>query len=193
MKVCCFHTGGAYAAEAERLRASLKKLGLNFRIDEVPSRGSWDENIWITPEYVRDVMRETDGPVLYVDADAEFHAVPVFSDSYDLQVHYLRRGDELLNGTLWLANNDASRSVVDEWLAEKPRGGWEQKALQRVLSRRTDVAVNRLGPEYCFIYDTSRALYPGVEPIIEHHQASRRLKREVSDAHKPTGSHRSGD
>jgi len=185
MLVCCFHTGGPYAAEAERLRASLQRLGLPHRIDVLASRGSWDENIWLTPEYIRDMLDATVGPVLYVDADAEFHAEPVLDDGYDVQVHYLSRGDELLNGTLWLANNDRVRSMVDEWLAEKPRGGWEQKALQRVLARRQDLRVKRLGPEYCFIYDTSRALYPGVEPIIEHHQASRRLKREVPNATKP--------
>ena len=184
MIVCCFHTGGAYKAEAERLRESLQRLGLKYRIDEVPSRGSWDRNILITPEYIRDVMAETDGPVLYVDADAEFHSVPEFDRGYDVQVHYLQ-GRELLGGTLWLANNDISRDLVDQWCNEVRVGEWEQLTLQNILTRRHDVRVKRLDPEYCFIYDTSRALYPGVEPIIEHHQASRRLKREVSDATKP--------
>jgi hypothetical protein len=185
MQVCCFHTGGPYAAEAERLRASLQRLGLDYRIDELPSRGSWDRNILITPEYIRDVMYTTRKPVLYVDADAEFHSVPEFDEGYDLQVHYLRRGDELLDGTLWLANNPVSRDVVDQWCNEVRVGEWEQLTLQRILERRPDVRVKRLAPEYCFIYDTSKALYPGVEPIIEHHQASRRLKREVPDATEP--------
>lgn len=178
MKICCFHTGGPYAVEAERLASSLQRLGLDYRIDEVPSRGSWDRNILITPEYIRDVMAQTDGPVLYVDADAEFHDVPVFDGGYDVHVHYLH-GRELLDGTLWLANNDVSRDLVDQWCSEVRVGEWEQLTLQRILERRHDVRVKRLGPEYCFIYDTSRQHYPGVEPIIEHHQASRRLKREV--------------
>lgn len=184
MIVCCFHTGGPYAAEAERLAASLDKLNLPYRIDEVPSRGSWDRNILITPEYIRDVMAETGGPVLYVDADAEFHSVPEFETGYDVALHYLN-GKELLGGTMWLANNETCRSLVDQWCSEVRVGEWEQKTLQRILSQRDDVRVNRLGPEYCFIYDTSRALYPGVDPIIEHHQASRRLKREVFDATEP--------
>jgi hypothetical protein len=178
MKICCFHTGGPYAVEAERLRASLQRLGLDYRIDELPSRGSWDRNILITPEYVRDMLRETKGPILYVDADAEFHSVPEFDRGYDLQVHYLR-GRELLNGTLWLAYNPATLDLVDQWCKEVRVGEWEQVTLQRILERRTDVRVKRLDPAYCFIYDTSRTAYPGVEPIIEHHQASRRLKREV--------------
>lgn len=181
MLVCCFHTGGPYAAEAERLRASLQRLGLPHRIDELPSRGSWDQNILITPEYIRDMLDSTVGPVLYVDADAEFHGVPAFEDGYDVQVHYLS-DRELLDGTLWLANNDTTRGLVDQWCSEVRVGEWEQKTLQDILERRSDVRVNRLGPEYCYIFDTSRAFYPGVEPIIEHHQASRRLKREVSDA-----------
>lgn len=180
MLVCCFHTGGPYAVEAERLRASLQRLGLEYRIDEVPSRGSWDRNILITPEYIRDVMRETDGPVLYVDADAEFHSGPEFEGGYDLAVHYLN-GHELLDGTMWVANNAVSRDVVDQWCNEVRVGEWEQVTLQRILDRRPDVRVNCLPPEYCYIFDTSRALHPGVEPIIEHHQASRRLKREVNN------------
>lgn len=181
MKICCFHTGGGYRAEADRLRESLDRIGLDHRIDELPSRGSWDRNILITPEYIRDVMYTTSKPVLYVDADAEFHSVPEFPDGFDVQVHYLN-GRELLDGTLWLANNPRTRDLVDQWCNEVRVGVWEQKTLQDILERRTDIKVNRLGPEYCFIYDTSRALYPGVEPIIEHHQASRRLKREVSNA-----------
>lgn len=164
------------------MRASLQRLGLDYRIDELPSRGSWDRNILITPEYVRDVMRDADGPVLYVDADAEFHSVPEFDRGYDVQVHYLN-GHELLDGTLWLANNAISRDLVDQWCSEVRVGVWEQKTLQDILTRRTDIRVNRLAPEYCFIYDTSRALHPGVEPIIEHHQASRRLKKDVQGIH----------
>lgn len=181
MIVCCFHTGGPYAVEAERLRRSLVALGLDHRIDELPSRGSWDRNILITPEYIRDVMRSTDGPVLYVDADAEFHRVPAFDAEFDVQVHYLR-DRELLDGTLWLANNDVTRDLVEQWCAEVRVGEWEQLTLQRIIERRPDVRVNRLPPAYCYIFDTSRRLYPDVEPVIEHHQASRRLKREVSDA-----------
>ena len=188
MKICCFHTGGPYAAEADVLRASLQRLGLDYRIDELPSRGSWDRNILITPEYIRDVMWDTDGPVLYVDADAEFHSVPAFDPGYDVQVHYLQ-DRELLDGTLWLANNHITRDLVDQWCSEVRVGVWEQKTLQDILARRTDIRVNRLAPEYCFIYDTSRALHPGVEPIIEHHQASRRLKREVSDAIESKAGH----
>jgi len=184
MIVCCFHTGGAYKAEADRLEKSLQRLGLKYRIDELPSRGSWDRNILITPEYIRDVMYTTTEPVLYVDADAEFHSVPEFDRGYDLQVHYLQ-GRELLDGTLWLANNPISRDLVHQWCNEVRVGEWEQLTLQNILTRRHDIRVNRLAPEYCFIYDTSRALHPGVEPIIEHHQASRRLKREVSDAVEP--------
>lgn len=180
MLTCCFHTGGPYRDEAERLRASLERCGVRYRIDEVPSRGSWDANVCITPEYIRDVMRGCSGPVLYLDADAVMHSVPVFPDGYDVQVHYLA-GRELLDGTLWLANNAASRSLVDQWCEETTIGVWEQKTLQDILERRGDIAVNRLGPEYCCIFDTTRALHPGVDPVIEHLQASRRLKNEVSD------------
>lgn len=188
MLVCCFHTGGPYAAEAERLERSLQKLRLDYRIDVLPSRGSWEKNILITPEYIRGVLDRTDEDVLYVDADAEFHRVPVFDKRYDLAVHYLEhRGGrrELLDGTLWLANNAITRSLVDQWCAEVREGEWEQVTLQRILEERDDIRVNELSPAYCYIFDTSRRLYPDVQPIIEHHQASRRLKREVLDAPKP--------
>ena len=185
MLVCCFHTGGPYAAEAERLEASLMRLRMDYRIDIVPSRGSWEENILITPEYIRGVMDRTDQDVLYVDADAEFHSVPTFDPSYDLAVHYLEHSSgwrELLDGTLWLKNNTRTKHLVDQWCAEVRVGEWEQKTLQRILTQRGDIRVNELPPEYCCIFDTSRKLHPDVQPISEHHQASRRIKREVSDA-----------
>ena len=40
----------------------------------------------------------------------------------------------------------------------------------------------KLPPEYCFIFDASRILHPGVEPIIEHLQASRRLREKGARA-----------
>lgn len=181
MLVCCFHTGGPYRDEAERLRESLERCGVQHRIDEVPSRGSWDANVCITPDYIREVMNSTAQNVLYLDADAVMHSVPVFDPAYDIACHYLR-GWELLDGTLWLNNNNTTRDVVRQWCEETTVGVWEQKTLQDILDRRSDVRVNRLPPEYCYIFDTSRALHPGVEPIIEHMQASRRLKDEVSDA-----------
>lgn len=189
MIVCSFHTGAGYAIEAERLRASLDRVGLAYRIDQLDSLGSWNANITLKPSYIQRVMREHNEPVLWVDADAEFHAVPVFDVGHDVAVHYLAER-ELLAGTVWLNQTEAAHSVIDDWVRESKVGEWDQVTLQRILKRRTDVRVHRLPPEYCCIFDISRRQYPGVVPIIEHHQASRRLKREVSHAPKPAASHR---
>ena len=38
-----------------------------------------------------------------------------------------------------------------------------------------------LPPEYTMIFDSMRGMYPNIDPVIEHFQASRRFKKDVNE------------
>jgi hypothetical protein len=47
------------------------------------------------------------------------------------------------------------------------------------MRREGKIKDKNLPPEYTFIFDLMRALYPNANPVIEHFQASRRNKNKV--------------
>lgn len=181
--IAAFHTGGAYRTEARRLRASLLTLRLIHEIAEIPDRGGWTANCNAKAEFVRDRLDGLDDAaagLLYVDADAFVHADPteyLLSLGCDFAAHWLK-GRELCSGTLFFGNTPIARHLAEHWVdacGERP-GKFDQANLQTALDVTPGVRIHKLPPEYCFIFDTSRTLHPGHEPIIEHLQASRRLR-----------------
>ena len=181
--IVAFHTGGSYRTEARRLRASLMMLGLSHEIVEIPDRGGWLANCNAKSEFVRDQLDdldETAAGLLQVDADSFFHADPtgyLAGLECDFAAHWLK-GRELCSGTVYFANTPIARHLVQHWCEachERP-AKFDQANLQRAVDLTPGVRIERLPAEYCFIFDTSRKLHPGVEPIIEHLQASRRLR-----------------
>jgi len=181
--VVAYHTGGEYAEEAERLAASLDRLAIPHEIEQMPVAGGWRANAHIRPEFLlAKRYQHPTRPLLSLDADCVVHSDPfdfLAAMDCDVAIHRLR-GREVLPGTLWLASGDG---LVDEFLRE-----WQS---QNHLHPANDDRVNCLAaietttglraadlpPEYAFIFDTFRTLHPGVEPVIEHFQASRRLKQ----------------
>jgi hypothetical protein len=53
---------------------------------------------------------------------------------------------------------------------------WDQKNLAAVL-KEVEHNACYLPPEYCWIFDLSKKRYGNLKPVIEHYQASRKLKR----------------
>jgi len=186
--IVAYHTGGAYRTEVHRLAVSLKFLGLHHRIYELPSLGTWRANAHIRPQFLMDVRREyPDRPLVSVDVDTFVHSDPMeFFASLtdcDIAVHYLR-DDELLPGTLLINTTPAAEGFLYVWHelnlahpARNDRANCRAAADQTV--KNAGLRIHRLGPSYAFIFDTSRRVYPGIEPVIEHLQASRRLKQEI--------------
>lgn len=176
--VSYYTTGTPYEDEVKNLQRSLRAFGLPSAIIGVPSRGSWTANTQIKPEVMLKVMDAIDGPILWVDADAMFLGYPsllVDLDAMcDVAVHY-RQGHELLAGTIYMANNERSRSLLVAWIeaCHNDPGTMDQVILEDVI-RTSEAKVFNLPPTYTAIFD----LMPeaGEFPIIEHYQASRRFK-----------------
>ncbi len=178
-----------YEKEAERLRKSLDALGIKHRIYPVKAGRSWRENLQWKSRLILQAFDEFPGKdIVFVDADAVVRKYPELFDNlstdphqYDLAAHYFRWRDnaklELLSGTLWVANNATGRRLVGMWheFAALNMNMRHQECLKVLLDKGTlGVSIYRLPFEYTAIFDAPQR--KGIEPVIEHFQASRRLK-----------------
>lgn len=174
-----------YEVEARRLIASCERLGLEHRIVGVPTRGSWEANCNLKAQIVHQVWQETGKPVLWVDADAVMHAAPELlrGTSADFAIRRCR-GWEFLSGTCFFNQSLPARRLLERWLARCQRFPrvWDQHNLDLAWE---DVASTQplqtlwLPESYCRIFDLHEERSPGAA-VVEHFQASRRLKDKVS-------------
>lgn len=174
---CGFFTEG-YAAEAEQLRASLERTGTPYFLKRYPSRGYWEANTRIKPEFLLDCLRRfPDRDVVYLDADCVARA-PLelfFRFGADLGVFVAPDSAKLshryLTGTLYLRNTPAVHAFVTDWIAAQDGMvlGVDQDSFTRAVERHPELTIDPLPESYVKIYDR------GTEtPVIEHFQASRR-------------------
>lgn len=178
---CSFATPN-YAAHLERLRASAVALGIDLTYQYLADNGKWVENCALKPRYIRSVIIANPGRrIIWVDADAEFKSVPTYFDTIpdDIDCAFaVRGGKEVLSGTVYIGATDMGLNLVDNWCIDQERRKdvWDQKVLAQVAAR-TKYRTAILPPEYTFIFDLTAKEYPGLEPVILHHQASRVAKR----------------
>jgi len=180
------YTAGDYAIEAEeRLLASVRALDLPHDVREYQSRGSWVKNGFACQTFLRQMHDEMpDVNFLFLDVDAVVRSDPwpfLRTLKCDAAAHYFR-GKELLTGTLYLPAGPNRRRLLDEWikLNELHPGQWDQiNAQKSVLCHGNPhgFVFADLPAEYCCIFDLQRRVTPNIIPVIEHFQASRRLRR----------------
>lgn len=203
--VAYYTEGTGYAAEAEKLRASLVKFGVDHQIMHMASLGSWQKNTHYKARFLDGELhfmaneKKDFRPIVYVDADAIFHAYPALFDTLDADAAFAwrdyskfpsvssRTRRELLSGTIFLRNTEAVRSLIREWIAENDRNPtvWEQRNLQEVVARMNGKLVTaELPATYCKIFDIMRDAGPAV---IEHYQKSRVYRRQVDGRAVPYG------
>ncbi len=175
-----------YEKEVNRLELSIRRFGLECDIQCIDSLGSWIANVQYKPTFIAQMLEKHKRPVLYLDADAAIIEYPELLDDYgegvDLALHYRSRPGrpELLSGTIWVNHTPAGIDIIKRWINENQAypAMWDQRTLDAVLKRgEWKGVVDHLPAAYCCIYDTMAREVP--DPVIEHYQASRRLKREV--------------
>ena len=183
MIVVSFYTVNTpYQTEILNLRRSLAKLHMVSHMKPVESRGSWAQNCSIKPEIILQALETYPEDILYLDADAEVLSYPKYFETMpgDIGMHY-KDGRELLNGTMFIRNNPASRSLISKW-AEVQGNNVDQMdnhVLQKVIkdhAKELGCTVTDIPPQYCQIFDL---MADCGEPVIRHNQASRRFKRLV--------------
>lgn len=187
--VSYFTAGTPYKKEAARLEESMLQLTIPHHVAEVPNLRDWQKNTHFKAVFIRKMMdRFPTKDLIWVDADAVFHHYPVLFDEIaeanhiDISCHHRnwKHGkNELLSGTVYIRNNMAMKKVVDDWilLNKQNKSTWEQRNLARAIKREPLVNVCSLPIEYCCIFDDDNRKQ--IDPVIEHFQASRRLRRMV--------------
>lgn len=172
-------TKGAYEELSRRLKESLEKLHLSYNIKVIDTLGSWQKNCIYKATFIKEMLQKYGRPVLFVDADAIFHRYPSLIEKLevDFAVHYFKNR-QLASGTLFFNNTVPALNLVEAWISynNEHLTEWDQSNLQNVvdtLGWKNKVKMSYLPVEYCKIFDLTKDVQ---SPVIEHFQASRRLK-----------------
>lgn len=189
--IVSFYTKGTgYAKLAPNLRASLERFKMPYEIEAIDNRGSWLKNTQYKTIYCRQKIKQIDAKgLVWIDIDAVLKRKPELFyylwQLADVGFHFHRWGSskwlELLSGTMYFKK---SKPVIDfldtviEMHIKRP-GVRQQRAIQKLLAGPwgQKLEVFNLPPEYTKIYDLMREVK---NPVIEHYQASRKLKNKVS-------------
>ena len=190
-----YYTNDKYKAYAnDRLAPSLRKLGLEFEIDYVPTLGDWLRETHYKPAFVlQKLERHRDRDVIWIDVDCEVLEFPelLFDVPQDrlIAAHYSTLNPEgrrmLYNTVVYLRNVPHVRHLVISWLAENaihPADRTDQVNLENVLdaeSRRQHPPswgwLFELPPTYCWIDYAMAGPLKGMKPVIAHfHEARER-------------------
>lgn len=185
---CGFFTDG-YAVEAAQLRASLEQTGTPYFQKHYPSRGYWEANTRIKPEFLLDCLRRFKGrDIVYLDADCVVRSpLTLFFDfTADIGVFCAPTDAGLshryLTGTLYLRNTAAVQAFVQDWIdaQEGMLLGVDQDSFAMAIGKHSGLRIGPLPESYVKIFDR------GTEaPVVEHFQASRqrvKLQRTVKKA-----------
>lgn len=174
---CAFYTDG-YAAEAAQLEKSLAATDTPHFIRRYDSRGFWEANTRIKPEFLRDCLaRFPDRDIVYLDADAVVRSrMELFYDfAGDLGVfHAPSEGGyshRYLTGTLYLRNAPAVRAFVERWIAAQAGSvlAVDQDSFEAALGEPGELDIRPLPASYVKIFDRGSET-----AVIEHFQASRK-------------------
>jgi len=182
-----------YEAEAQGLIKSCSKLNLRQDIIGVPTFGNWQSNTRFKAKFMLEMLEKYPGSKLvYVDVDAVIHSrLNLFKDyDYDISVRYQDfrwRKNECLSGTIFIKSNEKTIKLCKRWMEINDSEGSNAKTLEQWnLDKAIQEGIKDYGltfknlpPEYTFIFDSMKAIYPNVKPVIEHFQASRRFRNKV--------------
>lgn len=199
--VSFFTVKTGYEKEIKKLKKSIEKFGYDYYIEGIDNQGSWDANTKYKSRLLLNSMKKRPNTELfmYVDADALIQReIPLDEITGDLAVHYKIRGRNgkwhkkkptMLSGTIFYKNNDKIKELFKVWHKENKRTKimakgvyvWkvcDQRNLQNAIENSSPkgLEIQKLGPEYCKIFDIMAFCK---NPIIEHFQASRRLKDKI--------------
>ena len=191
IKVVAYYTlNTPYEEEVKNLRTSLDELNLDHDIVGIKDLGSWQVNTRAKALFMREMLdKHSNFSLLYVDADAIVRREPEFLYDIDCDIalryqDFTWKKNESLSGTIYMANNDKTKKLCDVWdklnkkYAKKPRY-LEQWNLGKAIEEMQDLKIVNLPPEYTFIFDIMKRIYPNTKPVIEHFQASRRFRKKV--------------
>lgn len=197
--IVCFYTKDTlYQLEVQNLLASLEKFGLENCIEGVESLGSWELNCAYKPFFLYDKLKKLQRPLLWVDADGVFIREPAYLEIFDADFAVRINAEcdpghqsKVISSTVYVNNTPGGEEILRLWMDEtreqllqenRKQEFWDQTALRDAIFKRGHGAeVKPMPLEYAKIFDHQRDISLVVEPVIEHYQASRRLKKLIND------------
>ncbi len=156
-RIVSFHTDDEiYTAAAARLKASADRLSIPIHIETAPSRGSWERNCAFKAEFVRDQWRNSDLPIVWLDADATLNADPSLFAALDADFAIYKSGGwEFRGGTLYFGRSPAAAAILDRWIKHCRNNPtqWDQVSLDYAwaeITREQPLRTVWLPENYCW-------------------------------------------
>ena len=170
--VSYYTTNTPYEKEAAKLIKSLQLLRIPYDVVGVPNLGDWQSNTRFKAKFMQDMLiRHKGKSVVWVDSDAVVHSYPDLFDSYSCDVANNPQTLELCRR--WEGNN------ISEGPGAKTFEQWNLGKAIEDMRNEGKIKDENLPPEYTMIFDSMRQMYPNITPVIEHFQASRKLRNKV--------------
>lgn len=183
-----------YQLEVQNLIASCEKFGIAYRIEPIPSFGSWEVNCAYKPFFIHRKLQELEQPVLWVDADGVFKKKPeylkIFSADFAVRINDdlpLEHPSRVISSTIYANYTPGADALLRRWALhcqqeinriDRDVEFWDQIALRDALYSEENAAqFVSLPLPYTKISDHPGDRLAVEEPVIEHYQASRRYKK----------------
>ncbi|MDQ0454546.1 hypothetical protein [Rhizobium paknamense] len=189
-----------YEALADSLRRSLDRLGLEHRIEAIPSLGSWVANTGLKSAFIERVWQESDRPICWVDADADVLRRPDFLNDNPFDISLVcRHGWYFISSFVYLNKTPAAGLIVKRWaeLARENPHVWDQVLLTLAWYEvaRGEPVSSLFLPDGVFRFPRpwlrdlrDKLIYHPLKrkmrPFIDQKQASRSLKSFVDGSKK---------
>ena len=207
MMVVSYYTE-EYVKEAPAFEKCCEDVGQAYIAVPLKTHRSWRLNCGMKAAFVKSCLDTFKQPVLWVDIDGRFRLpwdleledttdfaawfIPTAVMSDATRPHGSRSGcDGIAAGTMWFNHTGAMQRFLDAWIKVEEDGHayrWEQKVLGEVWADKPvpELRTTRLHQRYCRVMDAKWYDHQA-PPVIEHTQASRRLKYKVHGQHRGRG------
>jgi len=157
MFVTGFTRATKYQHLSERLLKSMNEFGLNYLAMSYEPSLEWTENCAVKPSLIEKAMKVHDGPVVWIDADAELISYPyemlsVPEDSYDFAAREVSETGEskYLTSSIWFSGSENSKAMVQKW--SKFCGENRQESDQENFAKvATSYSGFKLSKQSCFV------------------------------------------
>lgn len=192
LKVVSYYTNAYYCKLAMRLADSLNRHGMTYEIQKIEAK-DWREAVSKKPGFILDALRASSCSfLLWIDADGVCERPILETEFSDCDLGFVKwqrsphHEKDHLTGTMLFRNTPEVQGFIDEWDYETGKyckaNTPEQHGLKSALDLMEHwpvaerLRVKYLPPEYCFIFDDMREMYPDAKAAVTHYQASREYK-----------------
>lgn len=181
-----------YQEEVKRLIESCQQFDIDHHIEGLKSNGSWLRNVAMKPAFIAEKLMQFRRPLFWVDADGSFVNKPQFEQfqEFDVAVREVEayRDDpwmKLRAGSIFINYNPKMVQFVKDWVQvckDKIKEDIvnlffiDQTSLLHMIEHTQGLKVGNLPIGYCKVFDAPAEQIDPSTVVIEHYQASRRLK-----------------